>query len=197
MAKYFVHAGLQFETISVLPTDLDGVGTENVDACTLESVVTALGSDIVSGANPTIQMTTIRSWWSQISLSDTFLIASREILNANAPLIASAVTGQDPDSSLSRNFHKLSSEYILPTYLANAMVGIAISDGDASMERNRLVVRAISVRHDNIMKHDTEEEAWQAWTAYVVTQSARQDMMIAQQGYLINPSMAASSSTSD
>ena len=187
MAKYFVHAGLEFQTVSLLPTDLDGTGTVRVDACTLESVVSALGTGIVMGADVAAQITTIRGWWNEGTATDVFQRFAREILNANAPLIAGTVTGdQEPTPS---NVHRLAHEYILPPYIGNGITALAGSNAGAMAmaERNRIVVEAISVRHDNLRKFPSADEAWQAWTAYTVAHLAQEDVHLANTGYLINP----------
>ena len=185
MAKYFVHQGLQFQTVSVLPTELGGTGNERVDACTLESVVLALGNTIVTGADAAAQMITIRGWWSETGITDIFQRLSREILNSNGALVARPVRGQG--ESTDSNLHQLAHEYILPPYLANCISTLATNSGGAGGERARIVVEALGVRHDNVIKHSDADQAWQAWTAYIVSESGRDDTEITRRGYFINP----------
>lgn len=189
MAKYFVAEGLEFQTVELLPVQLDSAatGSTHVDACTLESVVTALGDTIVMGANIAAQITTIRGWWTETGITDTFQKLAREILNANAPLVVGAIRGRG--EATTNNFHQLAHQYILPPYVAEGISVLSSSSTSTTrtQERNRIAVEALSVRHDNIIKHDSAAGAWEAWVAYYVAVAAQDDLTAANRGYLINP----------
>lgn len=179
MAKHFVYQGLEFQTVQVTATQLGGSGGELVDACTLESVVTALGTDVVA------DVATIRGWWTETGITDSFQRLAREVLNSNGPLVTDPQRGQG--ESADSNFHRLASAYILPPQLANAIADVPASNADASRARTRLIVKSLSVRHDNIIKHSSSELAWQAWTAHFIAAATQIDNQLAKAGYFITP----------
>ena len=180
--KYFVYAGLQFQTEEVA---LTAAGT--MDACTLESVVTALGADIVTDID------TLKAWWgtsNPTDLEDRFQIVARNILNQNAGLAGDGNDGIVTTDSGPRNFHLLSCQYILPPHLENAIDVIATeSTGDENENSTtKLCVKALQVRHDNIVKHLTADAAWQAYIISAITEVSVANNTAAMQGYYINPS---------
>ena len=86
--------------------------------------------------------------------------------------------------------HRLSYQYILPPGIANGISVLPDVNTDAGDARNRLLVQVLESRHDNIMKHSTAPEAWQAWIAYTVAEESTNEKALADQGYLINPGSA-------
>ena len=182
MAKYFVHEGLQLETIAVSGSHFGGTSTSpNVDAVTLESVVTALGIGIVA------DLAALKAFWATTSGIDQFLLLARELLEENAKLFPSPLNGDPdgPDSALSRDFHQQSNQYVLPIGFSDAIAVLPDSNSDAA--RNRLIVKALEFDHTNIKKHATTEDAREAWVAYTIAADSDHERTLAQKGYLINP----------
>lgn len=186
--KYFVHEGLQFQTIEVPDRAYSSTGsnTQYSDAVTLESVVAALGTGIVTGADTAAQIVTIRGWWTGGSGLQEF---SRESVDLNSPLLSVSTLTRDKDvnTGAGQNLHQTSSQYILPPNISLAISALPGAVGDAANARNQLIVRALEVKHDNIQKHAQPTNAWHAWRQYIAVEEFTQERAKAVTNYLINP----------
>lgn len=189
MAKYFVHAGLQFQTVELLPAELNASGTMRVDAVTLESVRDNL-SELITGADDAAKMTTLRGWWTEPgTLTDLFQRVSRQTLNDSGALVMGTLQGLG--ESTMNNFHRRSHEYILPPHLSEGITTIPLADSDDTKtdSRLRILVESLQIRHTNIIKHNDAPAAWKAWNAYIVTEEASEEHALARQGYFVMPPM--------
>ena len=175
MAKYFIHAGLEFQTITVTLEDLGfdhhGADTTEVEACTLESIVTALG-DFVTGDNDQEKIDNLRGWWGQYDGLDILQSSARALLRRSAPLLDDPIRGNGESND--SNVHRLSHQYILPPHCAEGVVAASTHADDTTRanEHFRIVLDALQVKHDKIRKYDTAEDAWLAWVTYITVQRA-------------------------
>lgn len=184
--KYFVYKGLQFETLDIPSNTFTGFSTlDSIEAVDLESVVTALGTDIISGANTAAQVTTIRGMWSE-SVTNQYQRFARQVLNEQATLITNAVVDAT-DNLITGNFHNLSHTWILPSAFSEGMNELPDATGDAEAARSRMVVEVISIRHDNIAKHATSAQAWQAYIGSTFAAEGSEAKMVADRAYYKNP----------
>lgn len=188
MAKYFIHAGLQFETITVKRSVLvinppPNQADLDVEAVTMESVVKALG-DFVSGDTDQEKIDNLRGWWDQHDGLDILQRSARELLNRNAPLLDNPIRG---DGESGTNYvHRLSHEYILPPHCAEGLHPAATSDDDDLRDREhfRIILNTLQFKHDNVHKYDTPAAAWLAWVAYLTVQRADIDRIEGTRAYL-------------
>ena len=194
MAKYFVHEGLQFETIEVAPASIGQSGNMPINAVTLQSVAEALGSSadntnpgVLAGADADARLSTLKGYWSTTGITDQYLNLIKELLDERAEVFPNKISGVNTDSSVMADFHKLSASYILPIGISNAMANLPATTTDAgrTAARNRLVVKSLEVDHTNIIKHGTQAEAREAWVAYTLA-STDGEQQLARQGYLVN-----------
>ena len=189
--QFFVHEGLQFETIDIMRSDFNSLsGSAPIASVTLESIATVLGSNVLGPGVLTAQVAAIRSWWAD-STTDRFLQIAKEIIQNKSNIIGSPKIDVNV-GSLSRNFHETSYQWILPEGLSNCIKSLSTSASQPATSvqdgRNRLMVQALEIRHDNIKKHTSADDAWNAWIAYIITKETEEEEAIANSNYLINPS---------
>ena len=190
--RFFVHEGLQFETIDIMRSDFDSLsGSDGITAVTLESIATILGDDVLGPGTPAAQLAALRSWWADTTI-DRFLQIAKEIVQKKSNVIGSPKADVNVGVGLTRNFHETSYQWILPEGLSNCIKPLSTSatvpvtsvqDG-----RNVLMVKSLEIRHDNIRKYTSASDAWDAWIAYTITKETEEDEALANSGYLINPS---------
>ena len=184
MAKHFVYAGLQFDTIELERRVFAGfTDITTVEAVTLDSVVTALGTGVVADLAALIAL------WNESPtppITDTFQRLARGQLNLANPLVSGTQTDREDGTTTGRVFQR-SYQYILPPGLSNGMSVLSTSSGNADRERNRLLVKSLEVRHDNIRKYGDAGPAWDAWVEYVIASEAEQELTTAARGYFVTP----------
>ena len=180
MAKYFVYRGFQFQTISVLRSEFNAFPEGSaIDAVSLESVTTALGTGVVAN------LAALQALWGSSGVTDKYQLFARQTVELNAPLITGQKTDID-DSSTMATLHQQSYRFILPMGLAEGFGENPTAAANADTARNRGLVAMLEVPHDNIKKHDTEAEAWTAWGAYEVGRTANEGLSLVSGDYLIN-----------
>ena len=197
--KYFVYKGMQFTTATVPATAINSTG-ENVDVVTLESIVPNLGTDVVAGRDVAAQVTELKTYWDPgAGTPDSHQKVARQILKQRSNLAtATADVGGPPGTTY--NFHETSNTYILPVGLVEcARVLPASSSTTTATEladvRDRLLIEALSVRHDNIEKHGRDDgesndnaaiaRAWDAYIAYTIINEFQDDQALVESNYLI------------
>ena len=189
MAKYFVHEGMQFQTISVSATRFNGPLNATYECVTLESIADALGTEVVAGADTTARSTALQAFFAEDPtppLTDRYQILARELVNQKASIDPDDTPGAGADSTTTAHIHGLSHQYILPPGLSDGMTVVPASNSDIGSSRDRISVKALEVRHDNIKKHETTTEAWDAWVAYIISNQSTAEQSLAEQGYLLN-----------
>ena len=188
--QFFVHEGLQFETIDVRRSDYASLsGSDGIASVTIESVATVLGDHVLGPGVLTAHVAAMRSWWADTTV-DRFLQISREIVQAKSNILGSTKADINVPA-LTRNFHETSWQWILPVGLSNCIKPLSTSATSPSTSvqdgRNILMVRALEIRHDNIRKYTSAADAWNAWIAYTITKETQEEQALANSGYLINP----------
>ena len=192
--KYFVYAGLEFQTEEVALS----TSTGTVDAVTLESIVAALGDVIDPNTDPpdaaadaARRLTTVKGWWStdpaDTELDDRFQLLARQVLRSTANLAGTAGELQLDNPIRTRNFHLLAHIYILPPHLGNAIDVLSMGTDEQENTQIKLCVKALQVRHDNIIKHDDADDAWQAYIIEAMRETSLANSTRALQGYYVNP----------
>ena len=194
MAKHFVYDGLPFQTRLVATNDqtnLMGVGPDAID---LHSVVPILGPPVVQAD--------LLGYWNLSPtppLVDRYQISAREILSELSPLAMNVAEAGTESPVVRFNTHKLGYNYILPPGLSDTIDLLPrplTFDGPTvdtdrtnaiTAGRLRFLVKFLEVDHANIKKHDTEQEAWNAWGAYAISQGSARDTQRARANYLIKP----------
>ena len=193
MAKHFVYDGLPFQTKGVATDDRNELTGSGTDAIDLHSVVPVLGPGVADE-------NALLAYWNLSPtppLVDRYQIAIREILDENAPVVNVDEAGTSPPVQF--NTHKLGFSYILPPGLSDAidLLPRPLTFSGPQQARNltnaitagrlRFLIKSLEVDHANIRKHDTEQEAWNAWGAYAISQGSARDTQRARANYLINP----------
>lgn len=190
MAKYFIHAGLQFQTISVLRNTFTPLLTDAtaIDAVILSSVSEALGADVLGDTGATDadkmenRLTALKAIWTA-TRTDRFWAFAQDTLKEEANLLSTTGIGEAEASDL----HRRSWQYILPVGFSNALTLLPGERDDAGNARDRISAKALEVRHDNIAKHATAGSAWDAWTTYEIAREAGEGLDLAKADYFINP----------
>ena len=194
MAQYFVHEGLQFQVTKARADSFLGSSRDGVDAVRLEDVVTAVSptasaTAIIPGANAAAQLSTLIGWWQPSGTTDSYLTLQRELIDNVAEVLPPARPGFGPDAAITGMYHALSHQYILPVGLSDAIApppGSA-TPATAKTSADRVVLKSLEVRHDNIKRHDTAQQAWEAWIAFTITKDSTDETTLARSGYLITP----------
>ena len=191
--KFFVYEGLEFETIEAAQRNFTGLPVNNdpVDSVTLDSVLTALGTEVVA------DMPALRAWWDVgESGIDEIQVLARQFISTKAPLITGTVDDVETQSITGKNLHNLSYQSILPVDLSLCITDLPGAAGDVADARDRISVKALEVRHDNIKKHavtatvtiaQAKVAAWAAWRQYALSKEIAEETSSAD-NYLINPS---------
>ena len=179
MAKIFVRDGYQLGTISVRGDTIGKAMTEDFDCVTLETIIAALGTGVVA------DMATARALWTESGATTAFQRGKRELVNLSGPLVVSTTPGTGEDTGTTANIHRLSDVYLLPEGLSDGTTTLPDAIGDVADARNRTAIKAFEVKHDNILKHATASQAWDAYIAYVTNPNDSN----ARRGYLINPTL--------
>ena len=104
-------------------------------------------------------------------------------------LLLVLVPGFGVDSSIMGRYHRLSHQYILPVGLSDCIAAPpqTSSPATAKSSTDRIVLKSLEVRHDNIIKHATALQAWEAWVAYTITSDSESEKALARSGYLVTP----------
>ena len=183
-AKYFVHEGLQFQTIE-LPrrTFASQTGDDVLDAVTLDSVSSVLGADVVADLNALL------AWWTEDRANDkVFLRLAKQLLTEKSDLVSGSVYDEDDTAqNTARRVHETSYQWVLPQGTSNCIGDLPESNTDLVAARNKVLVKSLEVQHNNIKKHRTADDAWDAWIAYEVADEASQEKSSAERGYFISP----------
>lgn len=189
--KYFVYDGMEFETLSIPRNRFSGFSTtEGIDAVRIETATENLGQDTIVGSTDSAadRLTTMKALWTDTGLGNQYQEFARQALNRDAPLAMNGSLIADVDSSSETGtFHDLSHQYILPEGLSFGMTPLPDAIGDVADARKRSAVRNLSVRHDNIQKHDSAADAWRAYVRLELAEEASGEQMIAARSYYITP----------
>ena len=190
--KYFVYKGMQLTTATVRSND-DFPGGD-VDAVTLESVAAVLGAtttppnneiNALTGTDATAWLNALKGYWNvNESGIDFYKKAARQVLAIQSPLLTNPLPDIDAPTP-TYNFHKTSNTYILPINLIEAAKDLPDAVADITIAKQRLLIEALSVRHDNIEKHANAADAWNTYIAYTITSEFQDDVAIAESNYLI------------
>lgn len=212
MAKYFVHEGLEFQTIEVRPVTIGFSGNTNLQAITAESVIAALAdgttTGIIPGADAAAQLLAYNAVWNTEQAPGTIRQLNQDIFRRKVRLIADTTPGTGSDATVTANINSLSAQYILPPGFSDVLhelpdyvvreqfgqiPGESVSAFNTRLatvrgtRRNYALIKSLEIRHDNIIKHDTANVAWEAWRRYVEVTEASEDKSGAESGYLVKP----------
>ena len=186
MAKYFIHEGMEFKTIEVLPATVGSAASTNLQAVDLISVAKALGTSIISGADDDALKVTLVAIWETVK-SNALQELNRDILRQTAALNGNATPGTAGDASEAATINYLSAQYILPPEFTNVLYALPDTTSSVSDRMNYALVKSLEIRHDNIIKHDSSTSAWEAWRRYSLAKASQADRNAAIGGYLVNP----------
>lgn len=202
MAKYFVHEGLEFQTIEVPPVTIGFSGNTNLQAITAESVIAALGTTILADVDA------YKAVWNTEQAPGTIRQLNQDIFRRKVRLIADTTPGTGSDATVTANINSLSAQYILPPgftdvlhelpdYVVREQFGQIPGESVGAFNtrlataraarRNYALIKSLETRHDNIIKHDTANVAWESWRRYIEVTEASEDKSGAESGYLVKP----------
>lgn len=192
MAKYFVHNGLLFQTISVPRDTFEEFSDETpIDAVTLESIAAALGPDIAPGDNTEEQLNALIGIWG-MTPQDSFQSLGRNLIRREAPVIHRQVQDRN-DQNIRGTLHEKSWHQILPVGFSTVLSVLPNSTDDAAAARNRIITKSLETEHLQIHKHaprsgernqDAADRAWESWRAHELATVSEKELARVRTGYL-------------